>query len=72
MPMIALVIWMSACEGVGSPEGWLCNRLRTPTTALKLENTLGSLIYMGAAIGSGVSCSRVILMLPHDIHVKTL
>jgi len=25
MSMIALVIWMSACEGVGSPEGWLCS-----------------------------------------------
>ncbi len=24
MSMMALVIWMSACEGVGSPEGWLC------------------------------------------------
>ena len=23
---IALVIWISACDGVGSPEGWLCTR----------------------------------------------
>ncbi len=27
MSMIALVIWISACEGEGSPEGWLCNKL---------------------------------------------
>jgi hypothetical protein len=27
MPMIVLVIWMSACDGVGSPEGWLCINL---------------------------------------------
>jgi len=24
---IALVIWISACDGVGSPEGWLCTNL---------------------------------------------
>src|ERR1700694_2710269 len=24
MSMIAFVIWISACDGVGSPEGWLC------------------------------------------------
>ncbi len=24
---IALVIWISACDGVGSPEGWLCTRI---------------------------------------------
>jgi hypothetical protein len=24
MSMMALVIRMSACDGVGSPEGWLC------------------------------------------------
>src|SRR5881296_1693253 len=23
---IVLVIWISACDGVGSPEGWLCTR----------------------------------------------
>ncbi|CUU14912.1 hypothetical protein CDS [Bradyrhizobium sp.] len=23
MSMMAFVIWMSACEGEGSPEGWL-------------------------------------------------
>jgi len=23
---MAFVIWMSACEGVGSPEGWLCTK----------------------------------------------
>ena len=23
---IALVMWISACEGVGSPEGWLCSK----------------------------------------------
>jgi hypothetical protein len=29
MSTIARVIWMSACEGVGSPEGWLCtNKLK--------------------------------------------
>src|SRR5436190_9928808 len=27
MSMIALVIWMSACDGEGSPEGWLCTRI---------------------------------------------
>ncbi len=27
MSMIALVIWMSAFDGVGSPEGWLCTRI---------------------------------------------
>src|SRR5580692_1972988 len=27
MSTIALVIWMSACDGVGSPEGWLCTRI---------------------------------------------
>src|SRR6267378_2542612 len=24
MSMMARVIWISACDGVGSPEGWLC------------------------------------------------
>ncbi len=24
MSMIARVMWISACDGVGSPEGWLC------------------------------------------------
>jgi hypothetical protein len=24
MSTVALVIWMSACDGVGSPEGWSC------------------------------------------------
>jgi len=24
MSMIAFVIWISACDGVGSPDGWLC------------------------------------------------
>ena len=24
MSIIDLVIWMSACDGVGSAEGWLC------------------------------------------------
>jgi len=23
---IALIIWMSACDGVGSPEGWLLSQ----------------------------------------------
>src|SRR5262249_19251176 len=27
MSMIALVIWISACDGVGSPGGWLCTRI---------------------------------------------
>ena len=27
MSTIAFVIWMSACEGVGSPDGWLCTRI---------------------------------------------
>ena len=27
IPMMALVIWMSACEGEGSPEGWLWTRI---------------------------------------------
>ncbi len=27
MSTIALVIWMSACEGVRSPLGWLCTRI---------------------------------------------
>src|ERR1700682_3159048 len=27
MSMIALVIWISACDGVGSPEGWLCTNI---------------------------------------------
>src|ERR1700756_5148105 len=33
---IALVISMSAREGVGSPEGWLCTRM----TAVELERAL--------------------------------
>jgi hypothetical protein len=41
MSMIALVIWMSACDGVGSPEGWLrINRLKAKI-ALH-DNYLGS------------------------------
>src|SRR5712664_2807820 len=25
--MIALIIWISACDGVGSPLGWLCTTI---------------------------------------------
>ena len=31
MSTMAFVIWISACEGVGSPEGWLC------TTSIDLK-----------------------------------
>ena len=35
---MVFVIWMSVCDGVGSPDGWLCTRMiaqaeRSPSRA---------------------------------------
>ena len=41
MSTIAFVIWMSACDGVGSPEEWLCSRsCKRPKMLKSLEETL--------------------------------
>jgi hypothetical protein len=34
MPTIDFVIWISAVEGVGSPEGWLCTNILSEDIAL--------------------------------------
>jgi hypothetical protein len=43
MSMIARVIWMSACDGVGSPDGWLCTTLLFLSNVLKV-NEFGEVI----------------------------
>ena len=40
IPMIDLVIWISAVEGVGSPEGWLWTRPFANRRALKYNGFL--------------------------------
>ena len=56
--MVVLVIWMSACEGVGSPEGWLC----TMDRAIYHVDSVGLLPRMqgqGSLIGGGRWCPFV-------------
>jgi hypothetical protein len=45
--MIDCVIWMSAREGVGSPEGWLCNNLRRELIALNRKRVFGRKLIGG-------------------------
>src|SRR5260370_24026041 len=56
MSLMAFVIWMSACDGIGSPEGGLCTRIivkcrrhRTasiPTTYLATQKNRGGVQWL--------------------------
>src|SRR4051794_34695356 len=52
--MMDCVIWMSAREGVGSPEGWLCTRMTA--VALEFQRALDHLarIDRGVIDGAGL------------------
>jgi hypothetical protein len=59
LSMIALVIWMCACEGVGSPEGWLRTMGRIMLIALAL---LPRMQGQGSLIGGGRWCLFVAIL----------
>jgi hypothetical protein len=62
---ICWVIWMSARDGVGSPEGWLCTTKSRKGTALIPCSFYRSVGSQGAATGGGFPRLNRIIMLPH-------
>jgi hypothetical protein len=57
--MIALVIWMSVCDGVGSPEGWLCTSQPGREFPLGFQCMSDFRDQLGYGFGIGFSCSIV-------------
>jgi hypothetical protein len=57
MSMIAFVIRISACDGVGSPEGWLCTSQPRREFPLILRCMSDFRDQLGYGFGIGFSCS---------------
>jgi len=48
--MIALVIWMSVCDGEGSPDGWLCANILSEDIVLNQKAFLLSQEIAGVCV----------------------
>jgi hypothetical protein len=58
--MIAFVIWISACDGVGSPEGWLCTNILEGRISFRSKLLVISYVRKGYAVGVSSSLPIVI------------
>ena len=62
MSMMALVVWISACGGVGSPEGWL--RINILEGRISFRSKLLAISYVRKGYVIGVSSSLQIVIDP--------